>query len=300
MPRAVLAAAVSLAVGLAFAPAAGAEGDADDFRANCFSCHTIGGGRLVGPDLKGVTDRVGKGGAPSRQWLVQFIVAPRDALGAGDPYATSLKDQARGAVMSPVAGMTAARAEKLLKFVEAESAKPKSEFATTGVADLPKDPARLAALVARGRDIFLGTHALRQGGPACVGCHHAGDAAPLGGGRLAPDLSDALSRLGGTKALGAWLRAPPTPTMKSVFGARPLALDPTDPRADEMQPVLAFLQDVEVRRASPDRTAQRLTFVLLAVTVAAVALVGMDRAWGKRFRGVRSALVHGDGPGSDR
>jgi mono/diheme cytochrome c family protein len=294
-PTAPLAASLAfLAAAIALAPAAFAEGDADDFRANCFSCHTIGGGRLVGPDLKGVTARAGKGGAPSRDWLVRFVTGPKEVLDSGDPYATKLRDEARGAVMSPVAGMTPARAEKLLKFVEAESAKETSEFASTGVAELPKDPARLAALVARGKAIFLGTRPLRGGGPACVGCHHAGDAAPLGGGRLAPDLSDALSRLGGPKPVGAWLRSPPTATMKPLFGARPFVIDPKDETADEVLPVLAFLQDVEARRALPDRTGQRLTFVLLAATVAVAAFVAMDRAWGRRFRGVRAALVRGE------
>jgi mono/diheme cytochrome c family protein len=291
---AALAAVLAVAAVPWLAPAARADGDADDYRANCASCHTIGGGRLVGPDLKGVTDRVGKGGAPSRAWLVDFIVKPRDVLESGDPYAASLKDQARGAVMSPIAGMTAARAEKLLRTIEAESAKERSEFATTGVAELPRDSARLAALVEHGRGIFLGSTRPRNGGPACVGCHHAGDAAPLGGGRLAPDLSDAYSRLGGTKSLGAWLRGPPTPTMKPLFAGKGLVTDPKDERGDEILAVLAFLRDVETRRARPDRTGQSLTFVLVGMAVAAAALVGLDRAWGKRFRGVRGALVHGE------
>ncbi len=29
----------------------------DDFATNCSSCHTIGGGALLGPDLKGVSER---------------------------------------------------------------------------------------------------------------------------------------------------------------------------------------------------------------------------------------------------
>ena len=27
------------------------------FKTNCVSCHTIGGGRLIGPDLEGVTKK---------------------------------------------------------------------------------------------------------------------------------------------------------------------------------------------------------------------------------------------------
>src|SRR5262249_2147663 len=34
-----------------------AQEAADFFRQNCVSCHTVGGGRLTGPDLKNVTQR---------------------------------------------------------------------------------------------------------------------------------------------------------------------------------------------------------------------------------------------------
>src|SRR5581483_10324354 len=41
------------------------------FKQNCASCHTIGGGRLTGPDLKDVTAR------KDRAWFVQFLQGPK-------------------------------------------------------------------------------------------------------------------------------------------------------------------------------------------------------------------------------
>lgn len=61
------------------AEAAPAEG-AKLFRQYCVSCHTVGGGRLVGPDLKGVTER------RSQDWLVRFITEP-DRMRQDDPIA---------------------------------------------------------------------------------------------------------------------------------------------------------------------------------------------------------------------
>jgi hypothetical protein len=75
--------------------------------------------------------------------------------------------------------------------------------------------------------------------------------------------------------------------MKPQFGTRPL-----DPEA-EVLPLLAYLKDVSDRHASPDRTGQRLAFVLVGVAGAALLLVLMDLAWRRRFHGVRSALVKG-------
>lgn len=279
---------------VAFAPGAKADGDADDYRANCFNCHTIGGGRLAGPDLKGIKERIGTPeGPPSDKWVLDWIVDPDAKLDGGDPYATALMARMNGARMSKVSGMTAARAAKLMEFVAAESQKEKSEFAETGVAELPKDPAKLAALIARGRGIMLGTTPLAHGGTACIACHQVGDAGPLGGGRLGPDLMGAVSRLGGIKGLGAWMKAPPTLTMKPLFAVAPLVMDSKNPDADEILPVLAYLQDIENRHAAPDRTTERLTFAFLGIAGAGALLVLFDFAWRRRFKGVRRALVKG-------
>src|SRR3989338_7370036 len=54
------------------------------FQQKCVSCHTVGGGKLVGPDLKGVTAK------RERSWLVRWIKEPDKMLAAGDPIAASL------------------------------------------------------------------------------------------------------------------------------------------------------------------------------------------------------------------
>ena len=46
---------------------AAAQTPTADFKTSCSSCHTIGGGRLTGPDLKDVGKR------KDRAWLVRFI-----------------------------------------------------------------------------------------------------------------------------------------------------------------------------------------------------------------------------------
>jgi mono/diheme cytochrome c family protein len=109
----------SLVVALATQDAA-AQTPADDFRQNCMSCHTIGGGRLTGPDLKDVTTR------KERAWLTSFIVDPKAKFDAGDPYAMELKAASQGAVMPNLPNMTSARAEALLVLIEEESKNPAS------------------------------------------------------------------------------------------------------------------------------------------------------------------------------
>ena len=77
---------VGLWIGIAAAlgaQAAFCQEAADYFRQNCTSCHTIGGGRLTGPDLKDVTQR------KDRQWLARFILDPGGVIAGGDAYAAA-------------------------------------------------------------------------------------------------------------------------------------------------------------------------------------------------------------------
>src|SRR5262245_61672417 len=81
-----------------FSDAFGQEA-ADFFQQNCTSCHTIGGGRLTGPDLKDVTKR------KDEAWLKRFIQNPKAVLDSGDAYALQLQQDARGIVMPTVPGV---------------------------------------------------------------------------------------------------------------------------------------------------------------------------------------------------
>ncbi|HED64191.1 MAG TPA: cytochrome c, partial [Planctomycetes bacterium] len=131
------------------------------FRNNCVSCHTIGGGVLTGPDLKGVTDR------EDRAWLIEFIQDPKAAMDRGDAHALELLSEANGALMPTIPTLTPEMAEKLLHLIEVESALEKSHFAGLQLSDRPLTEAD----VARGRELFLGHERFQNGAPSCVSCH---------------------------------------------------------------------------------------------------------------------------------
>jgi protein SCO1/2 len=54
------------------------------FESRCASCHTIGGGDRIGPDLAGVTER------RDAAWLSRYLKEPEKVLAAGDPTAKAL------------------------------------------------------------------------------------------------------------------------------------------------------------------------------------------------------------------
>jgi mono/diheme cytochrome c family protein len=263
---------------------ASAQQAAQFFRQNCANCHTIGGGRLTGPDLKDVTQR------KDRAWLAQFVPDPKAKMDAGDPYALQLKDAARGVVMPTIPGLTPAVVNDLLDLIEAESKLPQSQFAGLTITDRPFT----AAEVVLGRDIFTGVRPLANGGPPCISCHTVGTMTGLGGGRLAAapqfDLTRVYERLGGRKATGSWLMAPPTPTMQALFRNRNL-------QPNEILPLLAFVEDAAAQRREAD-SSPVLNFFLFGMGGMVVGLVFLGAVWRNRLRAVRRTLVKGDEDGA--
>ncbi len=79
----------------------------------CTACHTMGGGRLVGPDLAGVTER------RSAEFIVAMIVNP-DSMLANDATAKELLGQ----YFTPMSnqGVTVEDARALLEFFRQKDA----------------------------------------------------------------------------------------------------------------------------------------------------------------------------------
>ena len=257
-----------------------AQDDASFFRRNCHSCHTIGGGRLTGPDLKNVIQRKDRG------WLERFIPNPKAVIDSGDPYAQQLLQEARGVVMPVVPGITPERARALLDLIEAESKLEKSQFVGLQISDRPFTRGELA----EGWAVFRGKKKLAAGGPPCVSCHTLRGTPGLGGGKLGPDLTRVYERLQGRKGLAAWLVSPATPTMQATFRNKPL-------RNEEILPLVALFEE-RAKRGGEDASAAQLNFFLMGLGGAVLMLLAFDAIWKGRFRDVRRVIVHGDDLGA--
>lgn len=250
--------------------------DTDEyFQAQCASCHTIGGGRLTGPDLKNMEER------KDAAWLERFIADPGGVLASGDAYALKLKEEARGVVMPKAPGMTMDRAKKLVALIRAESALERSRFAGIDLDDRPFTPEDIIV----GEELFTGNRRLKNGGPACISCHSIGEMGGLGGGLLGPNLTDCYARLEGRKALGAWLASPATLTMSPVYRTHPIDVQ-------EILPLLAFLEE-SGKAGLPDQQGPGIEFLLIGVVGAVILLILLDVVWRRRLTGVRSRLFEG-------
>jgi mono/diheme cytochrome c family protein len=100
-------------IALVVVPAWAQDGQAL-FQEKCSACHSIGGGDVLGPDLKGVTAK------RDHEWLEHWIREPEEMINQGDPLATQLLKQYNDMPM-PSAGLSPAEVNAVLAYIEAQS-----------------------------------------------------------------------------------------------------------------------------------------------------------------------------------
>ena len=81
------------------------------FETLCMACHTIGNGKLVGPDLAGVTLR------RDESWLKRQIKEPDRLLAENDPIAMQLLQEANNLPMVPL-GLNDAQVEAVFAYLK--------------------------------------------------------------------------------------------------------------------------------------------------------------------------------------
>ena len=238
------------------------------FEQKCASCHTIGGGDRVGPDLKGVTEE------RDPDWLARWIEAPDKMLAEGDPIAKQIFAQYNNVPM-PNLGLSPAEVAAVIAYLKSTSGEA-APAAPAAQPQLQGDPER-------GRALFVGEVPLVNGGPACRSCHNVSALGVPGGGTLGPALDDVVPRFNGPEALQAWLQSPPTEVMRAVWQDHPI--DAQD-RAD----LAAFLASVST---SPPLARWKLDLTLFAVAlvVFVVLMVIAQLAWRRRLRTVRGLIT---------
>jgi cytochrome c2 len=237
------------------------------FQEKCVACHTVGKGALVGPDLKGVTER------RPRAWLEQWIAAPDAMLAKKDPVATSLLHEFRDVPM-PNQGLKSSDVNAILAYLATAAAQPSAPEAASAPA-VQGNPEI-------GKELFTGVVRFQNGGPPCMACHSAGGIGALGGGQLGPDLTTLVTRFGGAAGVDGFIAGMPTPTMKAVWSQHPLT---TEERAS----VVAFLAQAGVSQR-PAEAIWQLTGLAALGVVILLAVAALN--WRKRLRfGVRRPMV---------
>ncbi len=210
---------------------AGAQGPGEQlYQTNCSACHTIGSGRLVGPDLAAVGER------RSDVWLEKFIKSSQSLIKSGDAGAIAVFEEFSGMIM-PDFPLSDVQIKQILSYIESNS----SSQAIASDENTSEEPAGTEPVamehVVIGQELFQGTIRLQNGGPSCNACHDVKNDAVIGGGILAAELTTVFSRMGGS-GVGAILGQAPFPVMQAAYQKNAL----TD---DEITYLVAFLQHAD-------------------------------------------------------
>ena len=248
------------------------------FDSLCKGCHTIGGGKSVGPDLQGVADR------RDADWVRAFILVPDKVIAAGDPIAKQLLGEYNNVPM-PNLGVTEAQIGPLMALLGFTATAPATTTAPDSAppATTTPEPAAAAGNAERGKELFKGGDRLAAGGPACLSCHTIAGVGALGGGQIGPDLTGAFAKYGGAQGLNAALTSLAAfPTMAPIYLRNKLT-------AGEQADVIAFLKIAPDLQRSGDAAGKLIGFSLAGVALLGVLAMAV---WRRRLNGVRKPLVN--------
>jgi len=240
-----------------------------NFQTRCAVCHTIGGGRLVGPDLQGVNQR------RSEAWIIQFVQHSQELVAAGDPDAVAVFEEFNRIPM-PDQPLSEEEIRGILGYIRGAGSTVAAQPAVLAQAT--------EAQILLGQALFQGHTRFANGGPTCNSCHEVTNDAVIGGGVLARELTTVFSRLGGP-GVRAILGSPPFPVMQRAYADKPL----TD---EEVVALVGFLQRADEQHAfhQPRDYGPKL---LASGVVGAAVLLGLSSlVWRGRRKGSLNQAIY--------
>jgi len=233
------------------------------FNRICKVCHTIGQGKLVGPDLAGVTKRY------DPEWIIPFVQSSQTVIKSGDPVAVARFEEFNKLIM-PDNPVSRSDVLAIIQFIETTAGDPLSG---DEVRPTPLDTATDTDL-ALGGSLFQGTTRLAGGGPACNTCHHVHQKDVMGGGTLAKDLTKVVSRMG-APGVQAILGSPPFPVMQQAYTNHGLT-------EDEIFVLTAFLQKLDQDQAEETSSTFGAQIFSIGIAGAMVLMVLYAMIWMNR------------------
>lgn len=192
------------------------------FKETCTACHTIGKGKLVGPDLANVQNR------HSEEWITKFIKSSQTVIKSGDKYADSLFKAFNQMPMPDHPNLTDDQIKGLIAYIGEKSSAPTTTTAST---KLPPGNST------RGKELFVGNIRFTNHGAACNSCHNVEMKGFMSGGALGKDLTHAVTRLSEPGVAGI-ISGLPFPQMKETYISRPVT-------PQEIADITAFLSTAD-------------------------------------------------------
>jgi cytochrome c2 len=207
-----------IAIALIFLVSSVRAQDGEQLFQQCKACHSIGQGKLLGPDLLDMSKR------HDANWLKNFIKSSQTMVKIGDAEAVAIFEEYNKLVMIDY-NLPDADINAIIKYVDSFSTDSEGGDETASASD------SLAAVQAaeylasidteenrvKGKALFEGERNFKNGGASCVSCHHVNTTESFQGGLLAADLTKSFTRNGGLPGIKGILEFPPYPAMKDAY-----------------------------------------------------------------------------------
>ena len=192
--------------------------DGEQLFQQCKACHSIGQGKLLGPDLLNISKK------RDATWLKSFIKSSQTLIKIGDAQAVEIYEEYNKLLMVDY-NLPDGDINAIIKYIDSFNTADSEGESTTSSADslaAVKNAEYLASIdtdenAAKGKALFQGTRKFKNGGASCVSCHHVNSPKIVQGGLLAKDLTHSFSTIGGLAGIKGIIDFPPYPAMKDAY-----------------------------------------------------------------------------------
>lgn len=232
------------------------------FKLKCGICHTIGKGKLVGPDLSNVHQR------HTEEWMLKFIKSSQTLIKSGDPDAVALFEQNNKVVM-PDPMISEDEIKSILRYIKENSGGTSGAATYTSIIEDATEEDFL-----NGQRLFEGRKRLANGGPSCNTCHNGLAKTFFNENSYAKDLSASFATLGeaGVKAI---LENPPFPVMTQAFKGKKI-------EPEEVHDLLVFLKNAPTGAIAQANNSLPSGFLLYGILGAAALIILYSGLWYSR------------------
>ncbi len=217
----------------------------DLFKLTCAACHTVGKGKLVGPDLLNISEK------RSQEWLITFIKSSGAMIKSGDADAIAIFKEYKGILM-PDNLYTDAQIIAILDYIKGGGPKDGEQIV---VVDILSETT--SKNIESGALLFSGEKRLSKGGAACNSCHSVKDERIFSGGTLAKNLTETWDNMG-SSGVAAVIRSSPFPVMNKAYSNHSLT-------EDEVIDLTAYLKSVSEERYYQRSSDFSLAFAIFGI-----------------------------------
>jgi mono/diheme cytochrome c family protein len=244
-------------------------GNADEspelFTKLCAPCHSIGKGKLLGPDLKNISEK------RSQEWLIAFIQSSQTLIKSGDADAIASFEEYNKLIM-PDQPLDSRQVKAMLQYIDkmssgaagADNQEPVAEYLANATEEHVSD----------GLLLFSGEKRLSNGGASCISCHDVKDDRVFSNGTFAKELTETYGMIGGN-GVAAILENPPYPTMSTTYYNHPLS-------EEEIFALTAYLKSVNANSINQQTVDFGFILTLIGVIIFILILTIMIALFAKR------------------